>query len=105
MNPQLYHLLAQQRSAELQRAGEQGRLASELPIARGRRARVPQHRQEPSVTGFTLRGHHVAKLDRFVGQARRAALRAEREFDGVRIEIDAQGVVRVHANGMTSMVL
>jgi hypothetical protein len=64
-----------------------------------------QHRKEPSVTGFTLRGHHVAKLDRFVAQAQRAALRAEREFEGVCIEVDAQGRVTVHAFGMTSMLL
>jgi len=105
MNAQLNYAVAQQRSAELQRAGEQARLASEPRRARTRAARVPQHRPEPRVTGFTLRGHHIAKLDRFVGQAQRAALRAEREFEGVSVEIDAQGAVSVHAIGMTSMVL
>jgi hypothetical protein len=66
---------------------------------------VPQNRQEPWVTGFTLHGHHIAKLDRFVSQARRAALQAEREFEGVSIEVDPHGRVSVHAIGMTSMLL
>jgi hypothetical protein len=56
-------------------------------------------------TRFTLHGRHVAKLDRFVGQAQRAALRAEREFEGVTIKVDDQGRVSVHAIGMTSMLL
>jgi hypothetical protein len=81
MTAPLKHILAQQRDAELQRAAEQTRLASELG------------------------GHHLAKLDRFLGQAQRAALRAEREFEGISIEIDAQGIVRVHAVGMTSILL
>jgi hypothetical protein len=53
----------------------------------------------------TLHGHHVAKLDRFVAQARRAASWAEREFEGVSIELDDHGRVSVHAVGMTSMFL
>lgn len=105
MNSQLNHILAQQRTAELQRAAEQTRLASELPGAKTRAARAPQQTQERRATGFTLRGHHLAKLDRFLDQAKPAALRAEQEFDGVSIEIDAQGVVSVHAIGMASMVL
>jgi len=105
MNAELNHMLAQQRAAELQRAAEQTRRASELTGASGRAARLPQHRERTSATGFTLLGHHVAKLDRFLGQAQRVALRAEREFDGVNIEIDAHGVVTVHAIGITSMVL
>ena len=105
MNPQLNHILAEQRTAELQCAAERTRLASELPGARARAARAPQHTEEPRATGFMLRGHHLAKLDRFLGQAKRVALRAEREFEGVSIEIDAQGVLSVHAIGMTSMVL
>jgi hypothetical protein len=52
-----------------------------------------------------VHGHHIAKLDRFVGQAQRAAARAGREFDGVSIEVDAQGVVSVHAIGMSSVLL
>jgi hypothetical protein len=44
-------------------------------------------------------------LDRFVSQAQRAALRAEREFEGVSIELGDPGAVSVHAIGMTSMVL
>ena len=56
-------------------------------------------------TRFGLHGHHIAKLDRFVVQAHRAAARAGREFEGVSIEVDAQGVVIVHAIGMTSMSL
>jgi hypothetical protein len=105
MNARLIHILAQQRSAELKRAGEQARLSGERRTARRRAARVLQDGQEPRVTGFTLRGHHIGKLDRFVGQAQRTALRAEREFEGVRIEVDAQGVVSVHAIGMVPIVL
>lgn len=105
MNPELHLALAQQRSAELQHAGEQARLARELPAATGRAARVPRQGQKRRVTGFTLGGQQLAKLDRFLGQAQRTALRAEREFAGVSIEIDGQGVVRVHATGMTSIVL
>jgi hypothetical protein len=52
-----------------------------------------------------VRGHHIARLDRFVGQAQRAAVRAGREFEGVSIEVDAQGVARVHAIGMASVLL
>jgi hypothetical protein len=54
---------------------------------------------------FKLHGRHIAKLDRFVGQAHRAAVRAEREFEGVSIELSDRGVVTVGAIGMTSMVL
>ena len=61
--------------------------------------------REPWGTRFTVRGHHIAKLDRFVGQAQRAATRAGREFEGVSIEVDAQGVVSVHAIGIASMLL
>ncbi len=103
MNSQLNQIRAQQRSAELQRVGEQARFSTELSSARGRTARVLKHRHELRVTGFTL--HHIAKLDRFVGQAQRAARRAGREFEGVSIEVDARGVVSVHAIGMMSMML
>ena len=105
MNAQLNQILTQQRTAELERAAEQTRLASELPRARARAARAPRLTQEPRATGFTLRGHHLVKLDRFLCQAKRTARRAEREFEGVNIEIDARGEVTVHAIGMTSMVL
>ena len=105
MNTQLNHIVVQQRTSELQRAAEQTRVAREPPRARTGAARAPQYTQEPGATRFTLCGHHLAKLDRFLGQAKRAALRAEREFEGVSVETDAQGVVRVHAMGMTSMVL
>jgi hypothetical protein len=101
MTAQLNRILAQQRSAELQLAAERTRLASELPRAGLRASRA----QELRATGFTLRGHHLAKLDRFLGKAQRAALRAGREFEGVSIEITTQGVVIVHAIGMTSMLL
>jgi hypothetical protein len=47
----------------------------------------------------------MAKLDRFVGQAQRVAARAGREFEGVSIEVDAQGVVSVNAIGLASMLL
>ena len=105
MNAQLNQILTQQRNAELQRAAEQTRIASELPRTRSRAARAPRHTEEPRVAGFTLRGHHLAKLDRFLWQAKSAARRAEREFEGVSVEIDARGEVTVHAPGMTSMVL
>ena len=68
-------------------------------------AQVLRQRREARETRFTLQGHHIAKLDRFVVQAHRAAARAGREFEGVSIEVDAQGVVMVHAIGMTSMSL
>ena len=105
MNPQLNHILAQQRSAELQRDRDQARFSSELPSARSRTARVLKHRQDLCVAAFTLHGHHIAKLDRFVGQAQRAARRAEREFEGVSIKVDDHGVVSVHASGVMSMLL
>jgi hypothetical protein len=105
MNPKLDLTLAQQRSAELQHAGEQARLSRELTSAGSRLARAPRDGQERQVTGFTLRAHHIARLDRFLGQAQRAALRAGREFAGLSIEVDGQGVVSVHATGMTSMTL
>ncbi|MBV8999198.1 MAG: hypothetical protein JO304_09075 [Solirubrobacterales bacterium] len=54
---------------------------------------------------FALHGRHIARLDRFVAQAQRAALRAEREFEGVCVELDDQGTVSVHALGMTSILL
>jgi len=68
-------------------------------------ARVLGHRGEPWGTRFTVDGHHMAKLDRFVGQAQRVAARAGREFEGVSIEVDAQGVVSVNAIGLASMLL
>jgi len=105
MNAQLNQLLTQQRTAERKRAAEQTRLAGELPRTRSRAARAPRHSEEPRTAGFTLRGHHLAKLDRFLWQAKSAARRAEREFEGVSVEIDARGEVTVHAPGMTSMVL
>jgi len=68
-------------------------------------ARVPQDRRGPWETRFTLHGHHLAKLDRFVGQAQRAAARAGRQFEGVSIEVNGRGAVSVHATGMTSLLL
>ena len=105
MNPQLNHILAQQRSAQPQRDGDQAWFSSEPPSARSPTARVLQHRGQPCVSGFTLHRHHITKLDRFVGQAQRAARRAEREFEGVSIEVDDDGVVTVHASGVMSMLL
>jgi hypothetical protein len=117
MNTQLHYIVAQQRGAEPQRAGEQARLTSEVsarhrqgsalpPTARSEVAQALQHRKRAvGGTRFTLHGHHIAKLDRFVSQAQRAALRAEREFEGVSIELGDPGAVSVHAIGMTSMVL
>jgi hypothetical protein len=109
MSAQVYYMIAQQRRAARQHAGHQARLAGKAHAGRrtaiGRVTRAPQHRQPPWVVRFTLHGHHIAKLDRFVGQAQRAALRAEREFEGVNITVDAQGIVSVHAIDMTSMLL
>jgi hypothetical protein len=82
MNGQLEYMIGQQRAAELQRDAGHERLA-----------------------GFTLHGRHIARLDRFLGQARRAARRAEQEFEGVIVEINGQGTVTVHAPGMTSILL
>lgn len=115
MNTQLNHMIARQRSTELERAGERARLASE--VSAGQRSsrdpnpvtRLSAHLAHLAAwsapTRFTLHGRHVAKLDRYVGQAQRAALRAEREFEGVTIEVDNQGTVSVCAIGMTSMLL
>jgi hypothetical protein len=94
-------MIAQQRSAEQHRAGAQARLASEVSAGQ----RNSRHSNSPWVTGFTLHAHHIAKLDRFVGQAQRAALRAERQFEGVSIEVNAQGLVSVHATGVASILL
>lgn len=63
------------------------------------------HRREPSLARFTMHRHQIGKLDRFVGQAQRTARRAEREFKGVTIEVDAEGMVSVHAIGMRPMLL
>jgi hypothetical protein len=60
---------------------------------------------EPWGTRFVVHGHHIAKLDRFVVQAQRAAARAGREFEGVTIEVDTRGAVGVHAIEMASMRL
>ena len=80
-----------------------------MPPATGRAgdglARVLEHDRGPWGARFTLRGHHIAKLDRLVGQAQRAAVRAGREFEGLSIEVNPQGVVSVHAIGMESMLL
>jgi hypothetical protein len=105
MNPELNHALAQQRSAELRHAGQQARLSRGLTRAESHLARTPRHGPERRATGLTLRAHHIAKLDRFLFQAQRAALRSGQEFAGLSIEIDGQGVVSVHATGMTSMTL
>jgi hypothetical protein len=66
-------------------------------------ALAPLH--ESLAAEFTLDGHHIGKLDRFIGQAQRAALHAERQFEGVTIEVDAEGIVTVHAIGLRSMLL
>jgi hypothetical protein len=105
MNPQLNHILAQHRGAELRRDGEEARFSRELPSVTSRTAPALKHRQELCATGFTLHRHHIAKLDRFVGQAQRAARRAGREFDGVSVEVDDHGVVSIHASGVMSMLL
>ena len=76
------------------------------PDPRSGAARVLHDREgAPGEGRFTLHGRHIAKLDRFVGQAQRVARRAEREFEGISVELDDQGTVSVHAIGMTSAVL
>jgi hypothetical protein len=105
MNSELSRILARQRAAELQRAADRRRLASEVPRAGPRAVRAPRHSLDAPATGLTLRGHDLAKLDRFLVHAKRAALRDDREFDGVSVEIDAQGTVTVNATGMKSIVL
>lgn len=66
-------------------------------------ALAPSH--ESLAAEFTLDGRHIGKLDRFVGQAQRAALHSGRQFEGVTVEVDAEGIVTVHAIGMRSMLL
>ena len=65
-----------------------------------RRGAEPQRAAER-----TLYGRDIARLDRFVTQAQRAAAQAEREFVGVTIAVDGNGSIRVDAAGMTSMRL
>lgn len=57
---------------------------------------------DTSAARFTLHSHHLAKLDRFVAQARRLATRDDGEFIGVAVEIDAAGGVSVHAPRVSS---
>jgi hypothetical protein len=112
MNTQLNPVIAHQRSAELHRTGDQARLAREVSAGQGssgdaERSTRRGGKRDGAIgeTRFTLHGRHIAKLDRFIGQARRAAVRAEREFEGVSIEVDDHGTVSVHAIGMRSMLL
>jgi hypothetical protein len=100
MHSELSHILARQRAAELHRAAERRRLAREVPGAG-----APQPSLDPPATRLTLRGHDLAKLDRFLVHAKRAALRDDRDFDGVKVEIDAEGIVTLNATGMKSIVL
>lgn len=53
--------------------------------------------EDVAVARFMLHSHHLAKLDRFIAQARRRAMRGSGEFAGVTVEIDAAGTVSVHA--------
>jgi hypothetical protein len=57
------------------------------------------------VARVTLYSHHLAKLDRFIAQARRRASRIGGEFAGVEVQIDAAGGVSVHAPNMEPLVL
>ena len=67
MNTQLNHIIVQHRSAGLGRAGERGRLATELP-ARRRRLRdqntITHPRTEPG------RGRTALEVERAIGGAR-----------------------------------
>ena len=62
-----------------------------------------QRTHEPEVAGFTLDGRHIGKLDRFIGQAQRVAVRAQRQFEGVTIEVDVFGPVVNIASRLTSL--
>lgn len=89
------------RGADLQRAGEQARLAGELRTGGSRAPDVAPRRQEL----LTLHRRDIARLDRFLIQGQRAALRADREFEGITIAVDDDGGISVNAVGMTSMRL
>jgi hypothetical protein len=58
-----------------------------------------------SVGRFTLDSHHLARLHRFVAQARRRAMRDGMEFTGVAVEIDPAETVSVHAASVEPLVL
>jgi len=105
MNPDLNHTFARERAAELRRAAEGARLAGDLPRAGTLGFRTPQDSPILRAVGFTLRGHDLAKLDRFLSQAARAARRDNRAFEGVSIEVSAGGTVSVHAVGMRPIEL
>lgn len=87
--------------AELQREGEQARLVGDLRNGGSRAADVPQ-RQVPRQMVLTLYGRDIARLDRFVAQGQRAALKVGREFEGVMVEVDADGSISINAIGMNS---
>ena len=71
-----------------------------------RRGAEPQRaRRESRQTVLTLYGRDIAKLDRFVSQGQRAALRDDREFEGVTLAVDLNGAITVNAVGMTSLRL
>jgi len=65
------------------------------------------HREEGdvSVARFTLYSHQLARLDRFIAQARRRTTRSGGELTGVEVEIDAAGGVSVHAASMEPLLL
>jgi hypothetical protein len=65
------------------------------------------HREvdDVSVARFTLYSHQLAKLDRFIAQARRRTTRSGAELTGVEVEIDAAGGVSVHAASMEPLML
>jgi hypothetical protein len=67
MNPRLNYTMAQHRTAELRRAGERARLATEAP-ARGRRLRdqntITRPTTEPRRAGTAL------EIERAIGGAR-----------------------------------
>jgi hypothetical protein len=93
------------RGAELQRGGEQVRLAGELRTGGSRAPGVAPRRQEPRQALLTLHRRDIARLDRFLIQGQRAALRADREFEGITIAVDDDGGITVTAVGMTSIRL
>ena len=66
---------------------------------------LPREEDDVSVARLTLYAHDLAKLDRFIAQARRRTTRSGGEFTGVEVEIDAAGGVSVHAPSMETLVL
>lgn len=92
------------RGAEPQRERDQPRLTRGLP-AGGSQAPLVLEGQVPGQTSVTLCSRDIARLDRFVAQSQRAAVQADRAFEGVTVHVDGVGRISIHAVGMNSMLL